>query len=625
MSIELGNGKTLLGQIASNHGYVDLINAAHHPALVSFFAQGYTEYVPGCIKDLEELAADKKTAKDVASTARGLAKLMQGQTLCVITDGTSNTPNVKESLLHPKHAATLDPARAKLTKMLVRRFNRQERAFMTECPRWLHWLSERYSEAAADEAAKKGQIRHVVTVNIEAGATLTSDAAAADIAIYDAAITAASIGAVQSMSLGAAIKSAKEQGIRYTTAWLKDNGFKKLASDVDDTTRERIADAVADAFAKGRSYDAAVSAIQDVFSQASSVRADMIARTELNDAYCGALLRSAKDGTKYKYKVWTPDGECCAEVCQPNVDAGPIPLDANFPSGDDAPPAHPRCVASGTLVLSSARIAAHTARAFVGEICVLGGPGMDDLSITPNHPVLTRIGWRPAGELKVGDDVFQCCGLNRRVVFHPDYDYVKATVEEIADTLAVSSGVTSRSVPASAEAFHGDAGADGKVDIIYPARAFADGRVGLDGLQESSFGRSDSGRIAFSGESNLVRVLEALRSPSDGPLSRRSLGGTLFRALLAGSDKPGLASATGGKTHEPPASENGATADADAISNSEKTFPIKVRSMKLTKVERRKFDGHVYNLQTDDGFYFANSIIVHNCDCGLEFQEDSEE
>jgi hypothetical protein len=44
-------------------------------------------------------------------------------------------------------------------------------------------------------------------------------------------------------------------------------------------------------------------------------------------------------------------------------------------------------------------------------------------------------------------------------------------------------------------------------------------------------------------------------------------------------------------------------------------FASEVETDKLLDVRRVPFRGHVYNLQTDDGWYTANSIIVHNCQC----------
>ena len=42
-------------------------------------------------------------------------------------------------------------------------------------------------------------------------------------------------------------------------------------------------------------------------------------------------------------KSWDGDGEACEEICQPNIDAGWIDIDDDFPSGDQQPTAHPRC------------------------------------------------------------------------------------------------------------------------------------------------------------------------------------------------------------------------------------------------------------------------------------------
>ena len=36
---------------------------------------------------------------------------------------------------------------------------------------------------------------------------------------------------------------------------------------------------------------------------------------------------------------------------------------------------------------------------------------------------------------------------------------------------------------------------------------------------------------------------------------------------------------------------------------------------RIVKIGRRRWSGHVYNLQTDTGWYLANGIITHNCRC----------
>jgi hypothetical protein len=53
----------------------------------------------------------------------------------------------------------------------------------------------------------------------------------------------------------------------------------------------------------------------------------------------------AQDAGVNIQKEWFADAEAC-DICLENVDAGPIDLDEVFPSGDDAPTAHPRCQCS---------------------------------------------------------------------------------------------------------------------------------------------------------------------------------------------------------------------------------------------------------------------------------------
>lgn len=44
-------------------------------------------------------------------------------------------------------------------------------------------------------------------------------------------------------------------------------------------------------------------------------------------------------------------------------------------------------------------------------------------------------------------------------------------------------------------------------------------------------------------------------------------------------------------------------------------LPVGVSTDQIVMVDRVDFAGHVYNLETSDGWYIANNIIVHNCRC----------
>ncbi len=79
---------------------------------------------------------------------------------------------------------------------------------------------------------------------------------------------------------------------------------------------------------------------------AAEDRAALIANTEVAGANSGGALvgmKEAQDAGVGMLKEWGVDSDPCP-ICEENADAGPIPLDEDFPSGDDAPQAHPGCL-----------------------------------------------------------------------------------------------------------------------------------------------------------------------------------------------------------------------------------------------------------------------------------------
>jgi hypothetical protein len=118
----------------------------------------------------------------------------------------------------------------------------------------------------------------------------------------------------------------------------------ELVTGVDDATRDEIAGIITAGLEENIGLDGITERLQDAYAF-SQDRADLIARTEVGNANQNGVLegmRIARDaGVKLK-KVWLPDAGAC-DVCLENGDAGPIDIEDEFPSGDDAPLAHPNC------------------------------------------------------------------------------------------------------------------------------------------------------------------------------------------------------------------------------------------------------------------------------------------
>jgi SPP1 gp7 family putative phage head morphogenesis protein len=90
-------------------------------------------------------------------------------------------------------------------------------------------------------------------------------------------------------------------------------------------------------------------AMEKYVDGAVAARADTIARTEimgaLNEGALEAFDQAQEEGllTGSATKTWiaTPDELTCP-ICEP-LDGETVPLDEEFSSGDDSPPAHPNC------------------------------------------------------------------------------------------------------------------------------------------------------------------------------------------------------------------------------------------------------------------------------------------
>jgi hypothetical protein len=134
-----------------------------------------------------------------------------------------------------------------------------------------------------------------------------------------------------------------EQISERAVAWA-DEHAADLVSNIDEVTRESVRQAIEDGTAEGLSSSEIADNIEQI-GGFSSDRAQLIADTEIAAANSNGALegyRAARDGGANVQKAWLLGSEPC-DACQENADAGPIDLDETFPSGDDAPPGHPRC------------------------------------------------------------------------------------------------------------------------------------------------------------------------------------------------------------------------------------------------------------------------------------------
>lgn len=421
----------------------------------------------------------------------------------------------------------------------------------------------------------------------------------------------------------------------------------------------------ASSIAPGDAFDVAAAGDEELATALGVTLADLLALG--SQAARGGGIRM---GTAYRSQN---DAEVCIP-CQSDA-AGGEQADGVYWEPEDPPLPGDNCVIGETLVaVPGARMAWR--RWHEGPVVRLSTAGSSTygiLTCTPNHPILTRRGWVAAGLLEIGDEVVRgALGEKARLV-HPDVHNVPAAAQEMYNALA--DRFTAERMPVSDVDFHGDAAfGKGEVDVVRPDRQLRDdtgssltqpGREELlAGPDHGAVGLTAGGHLAgrlagagspsrlvgggrkalpsrrpealhpqasgFARGANDAQVAEAGQDHALGHAHGRSdTGGTLAcevaDAQLVRSasreirDGRGLASAVGvndaadahARSKQPVADHP--TIDPQFLRQCKLGYARDVALDEIVDIQVEAFAGHVYNFETDTGWYISNGIVTHNC------------
>lgn len=390
-------------------------------------------------------------------------------------------------------------------------------------------------------------------------------------------------------------------------------------------------------------------------------RAELIARTEIIRAHAEGQLDSMERLGVQDVGVqveWSTAGDL--RVCPECED-----MEGTVLSIEDAHgmiPRHPNCLPGNSLVLACNGITAASKRFYYGNLVILQTTSNRKLSCTPNHPILTNRGWVSASLLNIGDKVV-CDGGREWVsaVYH-NSENVPTFIHDIAEAFFSSRNMTTVKVPTSAPDFHGDGGGS-KVAVIGTNRQLR-GRFNISFVKEflkSQFIIANTGTVPLFRRGVQDFLRECSLSSNASEFSRSGLLSSLRQSFLRTLKEFGftLPSTMNSVFDENPA--NSTSSYIKALSNSilritsnvtsndfvfgevhgvsdgsilrtENSDNDFVRDAKLARkltsgdagpvfldeivsLTIQRWSGHVYNLETNGGFYSAEGIITHNCRC----------
>jgi hypothetical protein len=410
-------------------------------------------------------------------------------------------------------------------------------------------------------------------------------------------------------------------------------------------------------------------------------RAARIAVTETTRIFAESERTAAQANPNMEYLVWqTSSDEATCLICAP-MEGQRIPKgQATFPGGY-YPPAHPNCIVGGTIVSSPSIEATFKRwyAGDVVEIRTEGGNFLTVTPNHPvlTDKGWIEAGALNVGNNVISSRDSETATA---FVDPNDYNR-PALIEDVVETFGRAAGMASVSVPTTPVDFHGDGmngnveivRADSLLQRGVSASFFepcdhlplVSGDVRLSALSANSAQALFSERNGTTSDCFVsVGAVDGVlfgssglhhKTISAGAVSRRDtfaqqpsadyctidpefFSECIFRFAreVAGSNGMSVESVssdvafalTSGKDSADLRFASQQSALGDLFSQTDgsempccggivKTLSIYVVLDRILEVNRRRFCGHVYNLQTKTGWYIANNIITHNCRCGV--------
>lgn len=366
----------------------------------------------------------------------------------------------------------------------------------------------------------------------------------------------------------------------------------------------------------------------------SRQRAALIARTEgtgaLNAGHQAARDKMAAAGRRLS-KVWRALHDSRTRDAHSDADGQEVPSHGHFLVGGErcrfpgdnslSPENRCNCILPGARV--QGRVQAAVRSEYDGEAVEIVTRAGRRLSLTPNHPVLTTHGFVAAGDLEGGEKLVAYNGqVDSAARMRPGGDQVNDVppkIEEVFQAFvlgAVPGGHTTIEVgSAQVDYFHGDGqSVNGQVEVVWAYGSLRE-RVPAGGGQEYPDGvLSLADSLRHRRCTPLQRVGRVLHS-APRPTSRESLALAHFR----GYDNPFMQLSFGAASDLDTGFAEGTlerrTAAPTLVRQLLERYPVEVALDEVAQVRKRKFRGHVYDLQCEDGLIVADGLYISNCRC----------
>lgn len=353
-------------------------------------------------------------------------------------------------------------------------------------------------------------------------------------------------------------------------------------------------------------------------------RATRIARTEVHAAHEAGSYAQALAIDPNGTKEWLATEDDRTRPTHRVADGQRVPMTEPFDVGGDTlrypgdvfgePQETINCVLGDTIVDAPVMQVAMRSW-YVGDLIDINISTGQTLSVTPNHPILTRSGWVLAKNLVCGDDVV-CGDISRHLSQHQP-NHIPSEISKIYELASVLRSSDRKEFPAN---FHGERRQcevyvipeDGSLSLeIEPASNEEVIQLGFTLANKAVFceSRAES-RFLSLGISGRFR-----ENFSSSKVGLECVGSFDFQGSPSLSDVHSGGSVSDCNSRSSQDFVDLSTIGAESNGEALPAFSVNVSLNKIVNLARREYSGHVYNLSTSGGWYTGNSIITGNCRC----------
>ncbi len=292
-------------------------------------------------------------------------------------------------------------------------------------------------------------------------------------------------------------------------------------------------------------------------------------------------------------------------------------------------------------------------RHYSGDLVELSVAGEVDVTFTVNHPVLTRRGWVPAGDVVEGDDLLQCSDSR----FHGPWQPEVADRVSRADNLYDATKSLGYAMRAHRDVvnLHGEM-SDHDVYIVTFDRSLRDvwQALGNEIFGDLTLAETDVSLVSFGGFGGSFLRYGVSTHQADGVVCCTRPGESLFGRHKCGGAPIALGHTGSLDTKVKEATVDNRPADTELLGDciNRETIVEKLcdagmmggslggmpevsdlplwaslvdRGFTVVRVDcvhRRHYDGPVYNFESETGLLVVSGIVNHNCRCSVQVSID---